>query len=173
MKSFSQSGCFHPLKTQMWQVGLPAARTPLSQGSHAGECYLRQFAPQVISGRVAVHVTQQIILQKHKRGRKWHHLTDNGWPHLPRVQSGSVLVGYRLGFRPATSSVPVVVKRFLHRGPLTRHNVGPNLNFAFRCFIPQSDQNSHILTLCCLLKINSPFCWGPSGRPSRTSEGFR
>lgn len=44
-----------------------SARTPLS---HTAERYLRQFAPQVVSGRVAVHVTQQIILKKTKQNRK-------------------------------------------------------------------------------------------------------
>lgn len=47
-----------------------SARAPLSQGSHTGECYLRQFVPQVVSGRVAVHVTQQVVLETQKGDRK-------------------------------------------------------------------------------------------------------
>lgn len=34
----------------------------LTETGGGSDCYLRQFAPQVVSGGVAVHVTQQVIL---------------------------------------------------------------------------------------------------------------
>lgn len=65
--SACQSGC-HGDKTftiSSWSQRASLVRY-LTSGrfvSAAGGRYLRQFAPQVVSGGVAVHVTQQIILE--------------------------------------------------------------------------------------------------------------